>query len=92
MGEQAMTLAALFLDVARRLPHRPAVDDGRNAWSYRELAERAPRIAGGSGRAASRPATGCCGRWKTAANSSSCCSAVGGRAVRGAGQRPAKKT
>src|SRR5688572_24483590 len=42
-----MNLAALLFDVARRLPDRPAVSDGGNAWNYRELAERIARIAGG---------------------------------------------
>ena len=42
-----MNLAALLFDVARRLPEHPAVSDDRNAWNYRELAERVARIAGG---------------------------------------------
>lgn len=42
-----MNLAALLFDVARRLPERPAVTDGRNSWNYRELAERIARLAGG---------------------------------------------
>jgi acyl-CoA synthetase (AMP-forming)/AMP-acid ligase II len=42
-----MNLAALLFDVARRLPDRPAVSDGSQAWSYRKLAERAARVAGG---------------------------------------------
>ena len=42
-----MNLAALFFDVARRLPHQPAVSDDRHAWSYDELAERVERVAGG---------------------------------------------
>jgi long-chain acyl-CoA synthetase len=42
-----MNLAALFFDVARRLPHRPAVSDDHQAWSYGELAERIGRVAGG---------------------------------------------
>ena len=42
-----MNLAALFFDVARRLPERPAVSDDRHSWTYRELAERVARIAGG---------------------------------------------
>ena len=42
-----MNLAALLFDVARRLPERPAVNDGRNSWNYRELAERIARLAGG---------------------------------------------
>jgi acyl-CoA synthetase (AMP-forming)/AMP-acid ligase II len=41
-----MNLAALLFEVARRLPDRPAVSDGRNSWSYRELMERAARIGG----------------------------------------------
>jgi acyl-CoA synthetase (AMP-forming)/AMP-acid ligase II len=45
--EVAMNLAALLFDVARRLPEYPAVSDDRNAWNYRELAERVARIAGG---------------------------------------------
>jgi len=42
-----MNLAALLFDVARRLPDRPAVSDDRQSWSYRELAERVERVAGG---------------------------------------------
>src|SRR5437870_91574 len=42
-----MNLAALVFDVARRLPERPAVSDGRRSWTYRELAQRAARLAGG---------------------------------------------
>jgi acyl-CoA synthetase (AMP-forming)/AMP-acid ligase II len=42
-----MNLAALFFDVARRLPERPAVSDARQSWNYRELVERVARIAGG---------------------------------------------
>src|SRR3954454_22881443 len=42
-----MNLAALLVDVARRLPEHPAVSDDRNASNYRELAERVARIAGG---------------------------------------------
>src|SRR5579864_3694069 len=42
-----MNLAALFFDVARRLPHQPAVSDARQAWNYRELALRSARLAGG---------------------------------------------
>jgi non-ribosomal peptide synthetase component E (peptide arylation enzyme) len=42
-----MNLAALYFDVARRLPHQPAVSDNRHAWSYGELAERVARLAGG---------------------------------------------
>lgn len=42
-----MNLASLLFDVARRLPERPAVGDGRNFRTYRELAERIARIAGG---------------------------------------------
>src|SRR5438270_2494412 len=42
-----MNLAALLSDVARRLPEQPAVSDDRNSSSYRELAERVARIAGG---------------------------------------------
>jgi acyl-CoA synthetase (AMP-forming)/AMP-acid ligase II len=42
-----VNLAALLFDVARRLPERPAVNDGRNSWNYRELAERVARLAGG---------------------------------------------
>ncbi len=40
-------LAALLFDVARRLPDRPAVSDDRSSWTYRELAERAARLASG---------------------------------------------
>ena len=42
-----MNLAALFFDVARRLPCQPAVGDDRSAWRYGELAERVERVAGG---------------------------------------------
>src|SRR4051794_12918828 len=42
-----MNLAALLSDVARRLPEQPAVSDDRNSSSYRELAERIARLAGG---------------------------------------------
>jgi long-chain acyl-CoA synthetase len=42
-----VNLAALLFDVARRLPERPAVNDGRNSWNYRELAQRIARLAGG---------------------------------------------
>src|SRR5919199_1772837 len=42
-----MNLAALLLDVARRLPEQPAVADDRLSLNYRELAERIARIAGG---------------------------------------------
>ena len=40
-------LAALLFDVARRLPDRPAVSDDRSSRTYRELAERVARLAGG---------------------------------------------
>jgi acyl-CoA synthetase (AMP-forming)/AMP-acid ligase II len=40
-------LAALLFDIARRLPDRPAVSDERASLTYRELAERAARLAGG---------------------------------------------
>jgi long-chain acyl-CoA synthetase len=42
-----MNLAALFFDVARRLPDQPAVSDDRQSWSYRELVKRVERVAGG---------------------------------------------
>jgi acyl-CoA synthetase (AMP-forming)/AMP-acid ligase II len=42
-----MNLAALLFEVARRLPERPAVGDGRLSLTYRELVERALRIGGG---------------------------------------------
>ena len=42
-----MNLAALLFAVARRLPDQPAVADDTNAWSYRDLADRVARIAGG---------------------------------------------
>src|SRR5437773_12568928 len=42
-----MNLAALLYDVARRLPEQPAVSDDRQSWTYRELAQRAARLAGG---------------------------------------------
>src|SRR4051794_31496148 len=41
-----MNLAALLFDVARLLPDRLAVSDGRHSWNYRELIERAARIGG----------------------------------------------
>ncbi len=34
-----------FAEMARRFPARPAVADGRRAWSYRELDEAASRLA-----------------------------------------------
>ncbi|HEX5760628.1 MAG TPA: non-ribosomal peptide synthase/polyketide synthase [Thermoanaerobaculia bacterium] len=34
-----------FAEMARRFPQRPAVADGRRAWSYRELDEAASRLA-----------------------------------------------
>jgi long-chain acyl-CoA synthetase len=40
-------LAALLFDVARRLPDRLAVSDERTSLTYRELAERTARLAGG---------------------------------------------
>src|SRR5690348_6872158 len=42
-----MNLAALLFDVARRLPHQPAVSDDRQAWSYGELARRIAGVAAG---------------------------------------------
>src|SRR5437016_2583666 len=42
-----MNLAALFFEVARRLPERPAVSDQCHSWNYRELAGRVARLAGG---------------------------------------------
>src|ERR1700730_16059137 len=45
----AVNLAALLFDVARRQPAAPAVSDGLHAWSYRELANRVSRLAGGLG-------------------------------------------
>ncbi len=42
-----MNLAALFFDVARRLPRQPAVSDDRQVWSYGALAERVVQIGGG---------------------------------------------
>src|SRR5215212_10475634 len=42
-----MNLAALLFDVARRLPEQPAVSDDGTSWTYRELAERVARLAGG---------------------------------------------
>src|SRR5437763_359355 len=42
-----MNLAALLLDIARRLPNAPAVGDDRQSWSYGQLAERAVRCAAG---------------------------------------------
>jgi len=40
-------LAVLLFDIARRLPDRSAVSDDRSSWTYRELAERAARLASG---------------------------------------------
>jgi acyl-CoA synthetase (AMP-forming)/AMP-acid ligase II len=45
-GREPMNLAALLFDVARRLPAQPAISDRRHAWNYRELGERAARLAG----------------------------------------------
>jgi len=42
-----MNLAALLFDVARRLPHQPAVSDERHSWNYGEFAGRVARLAGG---------------------------------------------
>jgi long-chain acyl-CoA synthetase len=42
-----MNLAALFFDVARRLPYQPAVGDDFSTWRYGELAQRVERVAGG---------------------------------------------
>src|SRR4051794_30246695 len=42
-----MSLAALLVDVARRLPEQPAVSDDARSLNYRELAERMSRVAGG---------------------------------------------
>lgn len=42
-----MNLASLVFHIARRLPESPAVADDRSAWTYRELCERAARLAGG---------------------------------------------
>ncbi|MFE4520384.1 non-ribosomal peptide synthetase, partial [Kitasatospora sp. NPDC056783] len=39
------TLDALFAVQAAGTPHAPAVTDGRRTWTYRELAERADRLA-----------------------------------------------
>ena len=55
-----MNLAALLFEVARRLPERPAVSDGRHSWNYRELVERVARIGGALRPVASSRATGCC--------------------------------
>src|SRR5947209_5682429 len=41
-----MNLAALLFDIIRRLPDRKAVSDGNSSLTYRELSERAFRIAG----------------------------------------------
>jgi acyl-CoA synthetase (AMP-forming)/AMP-acid ligase II len=46
-----MNLAALFFDVARRRPERPAVGDDHRVWRYRELAERVALLAAGLRRA-----------------------------------------
>jgi len=40
------TVASLFASRARVLGDAPAVDDGRVAWSYRELCDRVSRLAG----------------------------------------------
>jgi long-chain acyl-CoA synthetase len=42
-----VNLASLVFDIARRLPDAPAVADDRSAWTYRQLCERAARLAGG---------------------------------------------
>src|SRR5260370_39634672 len=42
-----MNLAAVLLDVARRVPRQPAVSDERHSWNYGEFAERVARRAGG---------------------------------------------
>src|SRR5260370_14175562 len=42
-----MSLAAVLLDVARRVPRQPAVSDERHSWNYGEFAERVARLAGG---------------------------------------------
>ena len=42
-----MNLAAVLLDVARRVPRQPAVSDERHSWNYGEFAERVARLAGG---------------------------------------------
>jgi long-chain acyl-CoA synthetase len=42
-----VNIAALLLDVARRLPRLPAVSDERNSWDYREFARRVTALAGG---------------------------------------------
>src|SRR6476620_8076763 len=42
-----MNLAALLVDVARRLPQQAAVTDHRQAWNYRELVQRVAGVAGG---------------------------------------------
>ncbi|MCS0604345.1 non-ribosomal peptide synthase/polyketide synthase [Streptomyces sp. LP11] len=39
-------LGELFADRVARAPHAPALTDGRRTWSYRELADRADRLAG----------------------------------------------
>ncbi|MFH8336566.1 non-ribosomal peptide synthase/polyketide synthase [Streptomyces sp. AM6-12] len=40
------TLGALFAARVARTPDAPALTDGRRTWSYRQLAERADRLAG----------------------------------------------
>jgi long-chain acyl-CoA synthetase len=50
-----MNLAALVFDIARRLPQLPAVSDDRNAWTYRDLAMRSARVAGGLRASGLRP-------------------------------------
>src|SRR5207248_7529984 len=42
-----MDLAALLLDVARRLPEQRVVSDERQSWTYRELMRRVAGVAGG---------------------------------------------
>src|SRR5208282_4114444 len=45
--DRMTNLAALLFDMARRLPERPAVSDDGSSRTYRELAERVARLAGG---------------------------------------------
>ncbi|MEU9096724.1 non-ribosomal peptide synthase/polyketide synthase [Streptomyces sp. NPDC048361] len=43
--EEPSTLEDLFAQQVARAPHAPALTDGRRTWTYRELAERADRLA-----------------------------------------------
>ncbi|MYV96437.1 AMP-binding protein, partial [Streptomyces sp. SID1034] len=44
-AEGPPALDELFARQVARAPHAPALTDGRRTWTYRELAERANRLA-----------------------------------------------